>query len=126
MAARMGHPHVKLAAVAAAALTLAACGGEDRVRAKPGLLRVELTDFRIKPQDIRIKAGETTVEVVNRGRLPHNFKVLAGEQTRIGFFTMHPGERQAKVRNLTRGTFELVCTVGNHRELGMYGSLRVR
>ena len=127
MARRMAHVHAKpAAALVAALLLLAGCGGTDRVRAKPGLLRVVLTDYRLQPQDIRIRPGETTVEVVNRGRLPHNFKVLAGEKTRIGFTTMMPGQRQSKVRTLTRGSFEIVCTVGNHRELGMYGSLRVR
>jgi plastocyanin len=124
----MGAPSAKLAALALAALAVAAsgCGETERVRAERGTLTMQLTDFRIKPQDIRARAGETTVTIVNRGRLPHNLKVMAGDSTRIGFFTVLPGERESKVRNLTRGRFELICTVANHAELGMRGTLVVR
>ena len=124
----MALPHAKLAAVAVllSALALPACGGEDRVRAKRGTLTMELTDFRIKPQDIRARTGSATVEIVNRGRLPHNLKVMSGERTQIGFTTILPGARASKVRELRRGRYDLVCTVANHAELGMYGTLVVR
>jgi plastocyanin len=104
----------------------AGCGGEDRVRAKRGTLTMELTDFRIKPQDIRARTGTATVEIVNRGRLPHNLKVMSGDRTQIGFTTILPGARASKVRDLRRGRYDLICTVANHAELGMHGTLLVR
>jgi uncharacterized cupredoxin-like copper-binding protein len=126
----MAPAHARLAAaVTTLALVCAGCGAGgdgDRVRAPRGKLTVRLVDFRIEPQEILARRGETTVEVVNAGRLPHNFQVLAGSSTRIGFTTLLPGESASKVRRLTRGTYEILCTVANHRELGMYGTLRVR
>lgn len=126
MARSMARPHAKLSAVAlAAALALSACG-EDPARAKRGQLTLTLVDYRISPQDVVARPGGTTIEIRNDGRLPHNLKVMAGEGTMIGFDTIKPGERARKFRRLRRGTYKFVCTVGNHEDLGMFGSLTVR
>jgi plastocyanin len=115
-----------VACLAAGTAGAAGCGGQDRVRAKRGTLTMELTDFRIKPQDIRARTGTATVAIVNRGRLPHNLKVMSGDRTQIGFTTILPGARASKVRDLRRGRYDLICTVANHAELGMHGTLVVR
>jgi plastocyanin len=126
MARSMGRPHAKLAVALLAGLAALPGCGDDAARAKRGTLALELVDFRIDPQEVRARRGEATVSVVNRGRLPHNLKVMAGERTQIGFTTLLSGARASKVRTLRKGTYKLVCTVGNHEELGMYGTLTVR
>lgn len=116
----------RAAALVLCVFGLSACGGEEPARPRGSIVYITLDDFRIKPQDIRLGAGEYTFKVFNAGRLPHNFKVRAGEQTRVGFSTLLPRRGEAKLRRISRGGYKIVCTIANHEELGMYGTLTVR
>ena len=40
--------------------------------------------------------------------------------------TLLPGASGTAAGRLGRGTYDLVCILGNHEELGMYGTLTVR
>jgi uncharacterized cupredoxin-like copper-binding protein len=45
---------------------------------------------------------------------------------RLKVTTVLPGERDSARATLTRGTYRMLCPIGNHEELGMYGVLTVR
>jgi plastocyanin len=111
----------------ASALALTGCGGDETpVRAPQGRLALTLDDFLIAPQAVRTAPGPVTVDVVNRGRIAHTLHVRKGERDVIAIATLLPGERGSATGTLARGTYTLLCTIGNHRVLGMYGTLTVR
>jgi plastocyanin len=117
----------RAALAVASVLALAGCGGDEApVRADGGRLAVELDDFLLRPQAVRAAPGPVTLEAVNRGRVGHNLHVRRGERDVIEIATLLPGERGTATGTLRRGEYTLLCTIGNHRVLGMYGTLTVR
>lgn len=126
--------HVLLIGAASAALGLGACGGEpDPVTDRDAVLRLTLTEYRIEPQVIRVRPGRIRIIARNEGRLAHNVRVRSLDRERgeeveeFGEFspTAFPGGRITGDVTLPPGKFELVCTIGNHDDLGQTGTLIV-
>jgi plastocyanin len=118
-----------VAAVIAAAAALPAAGcGDDAPPARPqaGRLDVVLDDFLIRPQRVRARPGRIAFRAVNRGRLGHTLRVKRGDREPVAIKTLLPGERGEGSAAFARGDYKLVCILGNHEELGMYGILTVR
>jgi plastocyanin len=110
-----------------AAVVVAGCGDrEPAARAPDGRVTVELDDFFLEPQTIRARPGPTRFEVANAGRLAHNFRLRRGPGEPLKITTMLPGESGSARIDLERGDYRMVCTVANHEELGMTGTLIVR
>jgi plastocyanin len=108
-------------------LVVTGCGGgEPTARAPDGRVAITLDDFSISPQRVRARAGETTFSIVNEGRIGHNFHVIGSKGEPVAVTTLLPGDRETATADLRRGTYRMVCTVSNHEELGMYGTLVVR
>src|SRR5215210_2510960 len=86
------------AALLAAALTNAGCGGDGTFRTDRPILRVALDEYRIVPQRISVKPGRTKLVVRNRGRLTHNLVIQlpggpGGQPLPVGrVATMQPGQ----------------------------------
>ncbi len=59
-------------------------------------------------------------------RLPHNFRLRRGDGEPLKITTLLPGEDGTARADLPRGDYRMVCTVANHEELGMTGTLVVR
>jgi plastocyanin len=115
----------RLATVLAAA-SIAGCGGADPpVRADDGRVEIRLDDFFIEPQRIRAPARSISFEIVNRGRLPHTFRV-EDERLRVEQKTLAPGASATVRADLARGRYRMFCAIANHEELGMHGTLVVR
>jgi plastocyanin len=128
VAARAGR-ELAVAATLIATLALAGAGcGEDSPPARPegGRLDVTLDDFLISPQRVRARPGRIAFAAVNRGRVVHTLRVLRGEREVVAIETLLPGERGRDSATFARGRYKLVCVLGNHDELGMYGTLTVR
>jgi plastocyanin len=70
--------------------------------------------------------GELRVELENRGVLAHNLRVFDGGDDVGGTDTFTGGKTRGADLSLEPGEYELVCTVGNHADLGMTGKLRIR
>jgi plastocyanin len=105
----------------------AGCRDEPRpARADDGRIAVTLDDFLIRPQAVRAEAGRITITAVNRGRIGHNVHVREGRRDLLEVDTLLPGGRGTGTAEIPRGDYKLLCTVGNHEELGMYGTLTVR
>jgi plastocyanin len=123
-----------LACLGAAAL-VAGCGGEPAaVDVLGGTLRVQLDEFRIQPQTIRVQAGPIRLVAHNSGRLTHNLVVESitddpNKQVVYGSTdTAHPGDtvHERAPFILKPGRYRLACTIANHENLGQYGTLIVK
>ena len=113
-----------LALIAAPALT--ACGAEETpVRMRTATFDVTLDDYLIRPQSLRVPSGRLTVNVTNRGRLGHTFRIRAASRNVLAITTIEPGERKSRSFRLAPGTYRMFCVLANHEELGMYGTLKV-
>ena len=116
-----------LAALTASVGPLWGCGDEpERTRVTDRTLELEMRDFRFDPQAVETSRGRLQVEAVNRGRLPHALRITRGGREHLRIGSLLPGERETATVSLEPGTYRLVCPIGNHEELGMYGSLVVR
>ena len=109
------------------------CGGDDdrpgrTVTAKPGAtLTVVADEYTFDPETIVLTGrGELTVELENAGVLAHNLKVFEGGDEVGGTPTFTGGKTRSGTIAVDPGEYELVCTVGNHADLGMTGKLTVR
>ena len=124
----MRRPSLPLAALVA----LASCGGgEDkpvrtlRVPAGDGV-QVTATSYSFDPGRIVAAGGEPLrFTLVNRGDLAHNLKVLDGERELGGVPSFPSGEQRSFTVPIGPGKYTFVCTVADHRELGMEGELQV-
>jgi plastocyanin len=109
------------------AAALAGCGErEETARVRGERVAIALDDFSIRPQTVRARAGELTFMIENRGRIGHNFHLRRGAGEPVEVTTIFPGEAKTATATLRRGDYRMVCTVSNHEELGMYGTLVVR
>ena len=116
-----------LALAAAVALPAAGCADDSApTRPREGRVKVTLDDFSIAPQRIRAKPGRLTFEVVNRGKIGHTLRVMRGDTELAGVKTLLPGASGTARGTFEKGSYDLVCILGNHEELGMYGTLTVR
>jgi hypothetical protein len=64
--------------------------------------------------------------LANEGSLAHNLRIFEGDRELGGTPTFPGGETRAGTVRLLPGEYRMVCTVGNHAELGMVGELEVR
>jgi plastocyanin len=123
-----------LMAVLGAAAVAAGCGGEPAAVAVPGnTLRVGLDEYRIQPQNVRMKAGRIHLVAVDDGRLTHNLVIesITDDPTKEVVYgrtdTAHAGQTVTERDPITLkpGRYRLACTISNHENLGQYGTLTV-
>ena len=120
-----------LALVAAGALTLTACGGdEDGGGGTPtepagnggsATVEIDAQDNLFSPSTIQATSGEeTTVTVTNTGQAPHTFTI---EDLDVDV-TIDPGSDGTATFTATEsGTLEFVCRF--HQAEGMVGTIQV-
>jgi plastocyanin len=108
-----------------------ACGGDDapeRTVTVPanGQVTVVGREYSFDPSGIVVKgAGRLRITLRNEGSLAHNIKVRRGGEQVGGTPSFPAGSSESALVVLEHGNYELVCTVGDHAELGMKGELRV-
>jgi uncharacterized cupredoxin-like copper-binding protein len=117
------------------ALVATGCGDEIAyTRAPDRRVDVRLDEYRVLPEHIQVTAGRVTITARNTGRLTHNLVVVQfsrplgdevehqyGQPTK----TLFPGETGSTTVNLKAGKYRLICTIGNHDNLGQYAELKV-
>jgi plastocyanin len=118
--------------LAVCSLLAAGCGGDDNetrtVTVPAGAkVRVVGNEYSFDPSRIVVEgAGTLTLTLSNEGALAHNLKLFRGGEE-VGGTPTFPGGRSESARvRLSQGKYEMVCTVGDHADLGMIGTLRVR
>ncbi len=123
------------AALALATLVLPACGGGDDDGGRTATVAAGETiaisgndDYEFDPENVVLTGNPRRIEIefTNEGSLAHNVKVFKGADELGGSPTFQGGTRNATVQLSGPGEYELICTVGDHEELGMVGSLEVR
>ena len=124
----------RLAVPCALLLAAAGCGGEDG--GKPtrtvttdagGTLTVTAHEYSFDPNRIVVGgAGAVRIVLRNEGDLAHNIHLERDGEDVGGTPSFAPGGSRSVRLDLRPGTYELLCTVGDHAELGMKGELTVR
>ena len=118
--------------LALVSLLVAGCGDDDepgRTVTAPAnaTLRVIADEYSFDPSTIVLTgAGTLTLTLRNEGSLAHNLKLFRGDEEIGGTPTLPAGGSDSTRLNLEHGNYRMVCTVGDHEELGMTGTLRVR
>lgn len=121
--------------IAALGILIGGCGGDDdgsesartvTVKAN-GTLRVTAKEYSFDPARAAVQgAGRLTLTLANKGSLAHNLKLLKDGREVGGTPAFPGGQTESAVVNLEHGRYEMLCTVGDHAELGMRGELQVR
>jgi FtsP/CotA-like multicopper oxidase with cupredoxin domain/plastocyanin len=90
----------------------------------PTSVEVTLTDFAIEPGDVAVAAGApVTLHVINEGPSPHTFGVTVGDQTYETALLEAGAMEDLALPALEAGTYDSLCTVPGHDQLGMVGTV---
>jgi len=124
----------RLVPLTALVLVLAAgCGDDDdepgrTVAVESGsAVQVVADEYSFDPETIVLTGGgELEVDLENAGSLAHNLRVLDGGNDIGGTPTFSGGQTRSGTVQVEPGEYELVCTVGDHADLGMTGKLTVK
>ena len=81
---------------------------------------VTMKEFKFVLSKRTVARGVVTFKLVNKGALPHDFKI-AGKKSKM----IAPGKSGSLRLTLTKGAKSYVCTVPGHAAGGMKGSLKV-
>jgi plastocyanin len=111
---------VKLAVAALAALVFA---GSAKA---PARVQITAKEFSFAASRLHIPAGQATIELVNLGQDPHDLRLQrAGARHIAGFPVVAPGGHADLTLRLPAGRYSFWCSLANHRQLGMRGTLVV-
>lgn len=123
-------------ATLAAALAIAGCGGSQEAPDIPATapagkpLTIVAREYVLTPNRVTLRGADGPVrqEVAldNRGDLAHNIEILDGERIVARLRSFPAGERRAMTVRLPPGDYELLCTVADHEDKGMRGTLTIR
>jgi plastocyanin len=84
-------------------------------------------EYSFDPDTIVLTGGgKVTVELDNQGTLAHNVRVFDGGKDIGGTPTFAGGEPRSGTVTVRPGEYEILCTVGDHADLGMKGKLEVK
>jgi len=123
-------------ALLAAGVALPGCGDEEPVEIEGRTLTVRLDEFRIVPQNTRVREGRLRIVATNVGRLTHNLVVVKQDEDDLeerpeeiaGTRTAQPNESSSvtfEEGDLPPGEYRMICSIANHDDLGQYGRLIV-
>ena len=126
----------------AALLALGGCGGGDKKgdggekksdtvtvgHNQPIALGAD--EYAFEPKNVTVKAGTSKPTVVrfvlrNNGSLAHDVHIEKDGSDLGGTPIFGPGKVESGQATLSPGTYEFLCTVGDHAALGMKGKLVV-
>jgi uncharacterized cupredoxin-like copper-binding protein len=124
----------RLAVPCALLLAAAGCGGDEGGKATRtvttdvgGTLTVTAREYSFDPNRVEVGgAGALKIVLRNDGDLAHNIHLERDGEDLGGTPSFAPGGSKSVRLDLKPGTYELLCTVGDHAQLGMKGKLRVR
>jgi plastocyanin len=110
------------------ALLAPSCGGGEESEptgAARETIEVVATDFAFEPASIEVdEPGIYAFRLVNEGESTHALEI-EGEGAEAATAEIGSGESAEVKIELQAGRYELYCPVGNHKEMGMEGTLSV-
>ncbi len=88
-------------------------------------VKVSATDFAFAPKALSVKKGEKIkVVLTNDGKYPHDLVV---DELSLKTKTISPGQTDTVELTASKsGTFAMYCSVGNHRQRGMEGTVSIQ
>jgi uncharacterized cupredoxin-like copper-binding protein len=123
---------LQAALLAVLVVLLVGCGDEPVHEAQP-VVRVTLDEYAITPQDVSVPSGRVELVARNIGRLTHNLQIEIPpkdpdeQSAALGHTpTAQPGTTVTATVTLKPGTYLMRCSLANHDDLGMTGTLIVR
>jgi plastocyanin len=123
--------------VLGAALALSACGGDTEPPDLPASgragqdLSITAREYVFTPNRITLRGagGENVdqpIELRNQGELAHNLEILDGDREVAKLRSFPAGKTRDLSAKLAPGTYDFICTVADHDEKGMRGTITVR
>jgi uncharacterized cupredoxin-like copper-binding protein len=106
--------------VALAALVVAGPAAAWPAAATATTVTVTMKEFKFILSKKTVRHGTVTFKLVNKGKLPHDFKI-AGKKSKL----IAAGKTGKLIVTLKKGKLPYVCTVAGHTALGMKGRLTV-
>jgi uncharacterized cupredoxin-like copper-binding protein len=106
---------------------LAGCGSDEAQDSGGPAEAVQLVakEYSFDPQSLTVdKTGKVTFRVKNEGGTAHALEV-EGKGVEEETESIEPGESGELTVQLAAGEYEFYCPIGNHREMGMEGTLVV-
>jgi plastocyanin len=87
-------------------------------------------EYAFEPKTVTVYSGTTKPSLVrfvlrNNGSLAHDLHVMKNGSDEGGTPIFGPGKTESGQATLGPGTYEFICTVGDHAALGMKGTLIV-
>jgi plastocyanin len=88
-------------------------------------LTVTGKEYSMSPNKLQVAKGSIVkITFTNNGTMPHNFTIPS---LGAGSKTVSPGQSDTvQFTATTSGTFDFYCSIGNHRSLGMSGTITVQ
>jgi plastocyanin len=132
-----------LPAVVISLAVLSGCGGSDEDKNGDGGQKKDTVtvgrnqpiafgadEYAFEPKKVIVNSGTAEPTVVrfalrNNGSLAHDLHVEKGGEDLGGTPIFGPGKVQSGQATLGPGTYDFICTVGDHAGLGMKGTLIV-
>ena len=113
----------------AGALVLAGCGGDGNDDSGSGsaqTVKLSATEFKFTPSGPSVDtAGKVTFDVSNDGSVDHALEV-EGPNGEVETEPIAAGQSAKLTVDLSKpGKYEMYCPVGNHKEMGMEGTVTV-
>lgn len=133
----MTMPFGRTLCLVGAALGVAGCGGSNEPPDLPATvtagqpLTVNAKEYVFSPNRVTIKGAppkgtRQRIELDNRGTLAHNIEILDGDEVLDRIRSFPAGQERSLTVDLPPGDYRLICTVADHDEKGMHGTLKVR
>jgi plastocyanin len=133
----MRMPFGPILCAAGAACALASCGGTEDPPEIPGSARagepltITAREYLFTPNRITVRGADhkpftQPISLRNQGELAHNIEILDGDRTVARLRSFPAGQTRELRARLGPGTYDFVCTVADHDEKGMRGTIAVR
>jgi plastocyanin len=96
-------------------------------------IEIEADEYVFSPNRISVTSERSSagrplperIELANRGELAHNIEVLDGDRIVERLRSFPAGETRALTVGLRPGSYRFICTVADHDEKGMRGTLEI-
>jgi iron uptake system EfeUOB component EfeO/EfeM len=100
----------KFALLLAAVVLVTACSHTEVVGSNR-TVQIQLSEYRLQPQSIKVSRGLLTIIVHNHGMLDHNLSLYQNGETVDSINPLAPGETSQMTLFLSPGTYSMASTV---------------